>query len=76
MEKKVLGLALILIGLAGMFLSGYYFINGSGGTSNLTSVMIYMIAGAIIFFTGINVAMPANNFVHKTRAHSDSITGK
>lgn len=76
MEKKVLGLVLILIGLAGMFLSGYNFINGSGGTSNLTSVMIYMIAGAIIFFTGINVAMPSNNFVHKSRTPSDSITGK
>jgi archaellum biogenesis protein FlaJ (TadC family) len=76
MEKKVLGLALILVGLAGMFLSAYSFINGSGGTSNLTSVIIYLIAGAIIFFTGINVAMPTNNLVHKTRTPRDSVTGK
>ena len=66
MEKKLLGLVLIFAGIAGMMYSGYLFINGNGGSNNITQVIIYLVSGSILFFSGINFTVPHSNPVRKS----------
>ncbi|AXY78558.1 hypothetical protein D3H65_08195 [Paraflavitalea soli] len=55
MEKRVLGIIFTLLGAAGLILAAINFINGSGGTRNVKSIVIYSILGAIFFFAGMGL---------------------
>ncbi|MEO8583723.1 MAG: hypothetical protein ABI415_07990 [Flavitalea sp.] len=54
MQKRILGLVLLLVGLTGMGLSGYIFVTGTGGRIHLFEVTSYLLCGATCFFWGIN----------------------
>lgn len=54
MEKRVLGIILSLLGIAGLILAGYNFMNGSG-TRNIKEIILYGVLGAIFFFAGIGL---------------------
>ncbi len=55
MEKRILGIIFSLLGAAGLILAAIYFINGSGGTRNVKSIVIYAILGAVFFFAGVGL---------------------
>jgi uncharacterized membrane protein len=55
MEKRILGIILSLLGVAGLILAAVYFMNGSGGVRNVKSITIYAILGAVFFFSGISL---------------------
>lgn len=55
MEKKVFGIILTLLGIAGLILFAYYFVNSSGGSKNIKAVVMYAILGAVFFFAGISL---------------------
>lgn len=55
MEKRILGIIFSLLGAAGLILAAINFINGSGGTRNVKSIVIYAILGAVFFFAGVGL---------------------
>jgi hypothetical protein len=55
MEKRVLGIILSFLGIAGLIIGAVQFLNGGGGTRNVKEVIIYGILGAIFFFAGVSL---------------------
>lgn len=55
MEKRVLGITLSLLGIAGLILAAVKFINGGGSSRNIKEIIIYSILGAIFFFAGVTL---------------------
>lgn len=55
MEKRVIGIILTFLGIAGLILAAVNFMNGGGGTRNVKEIIIYGILGAIFFFAGIGL---------------------
>lgn len=55
MEKRILGFIFSLLGAAGLIIAGIQFMNGSGGTRNVKSIVIYAILGAVFFFAGVGL---------------------
>ncbi len=54
MEKRMFGIILTILGIVGLILAGYNFMNG-GGTRNVKEIVMYGILGAIFFFAGIGL---------------------
>jgi hypothetical protein len=55
MEKRVIGIILTFLGVAGLILAAVNFMNGGGGARNVKEIIIYGILGAIFFFAGIGL---------------------
>ena len=55
MEKRVLGIILSLLGVAGLIYAGFSFINGGTDTRNIKIIIFAGIVGAIFFFAGIGL---------------------
>jgi hypothetical protein len=55
MEKRVIGIILTFLGIAGLILAAVNFMNGGGGMKNVKEIIIYGILGAIFFFAGIGL---------------------
>lgn len=55
MEKRVLGIILSVLGVAGLICAGIAFMNGGSGTKNIKVIMFSGIVGAIFFFAGIGL---------------------
>ena len=55
MEKRVLGIILTLLGIAGLIAAAFYFMNGGQATRNVKSIIIYAILGAVFFAAGIGL---------------------
>ena len=55
MEKRVLGIILSLLGVVGLVLAGFKFLNGGGGNYNLKEIVLFGVLGAIFFFAGIGL---------------------
>jgi len=53
MEKRVLGIILSLLGVAGLIIAGVKFINVNWTSRNIKEVIIFSILGAIFFFAGV-----------------------
>lgn len=53
MEKRILGLILTLMGIIGLIVAGYYFMNTGKGTTNIKSIALYGILGIVFFGAGI-----------------------
>lgn len=49
-----MGIILSLLGIVGLILAGFNFMNGSG-TRNVKEIFIYGVLGAIFFFAGISL---------------------
>ncbi len=49
-----MGIILSILGIAGLILAGFNFMNGSG-TRNFKEIIIYGVLGAIFFFAGISL---------------------
>ncbi len=55
MEKRIFGIILSLLGIAGLILAAFNFMNGGYGERNIKEIIIYGILGAIFFFAGIGL---------------------
>ncbi len=55
MEKRIFGIILTVLGLAGLILAAFSFMNGGYGEKNIKEILIYGILGAIFFFAGIGL---------------------
>ncbi len=55
MEKRVIGIILTFLGIAGLILGAVNFMQSSGGMRNVKEIVIYFILGAIFFFAGISL---------------------
>lgn len=54
MEKRMFGIILTVLGIIGLILAGYNFMNG-GGTKNMKEIIMYGLLGAVFFFSGIGL---------------------
>ena len=55
MEKRVLGIILSVLGIAGLIYAGVQFMNGGDGTRNIKSIIFTGVLGAVFFFAGIGL---------------------
>lgn len=55
MEKRVIGMILTLLGIVGLVLAGYNFMNGGANNHNIKQIVLYGVLGAIFFFAGIGL---------------------
>ena len=55
MEKRILGIILSLLGVAGLIVAGVNFMGNNSGTNNIKTIVLYGILGAIFFFAGIGL---------------------
>ena len=55
MEKRVLGIILSVLGIAGLIYAGVQFMNGGEGTRNIKSIIFTGVLGAVFFFAGIGL---------------------
>lgn len=55
MEKRIIGILLTFLGIAGLILAAVNFMNTTGATRSVKGIIIYGILGAIFFFAGIGL---------------------
>ena len=55
MEKRIIGILLTFLGIAGLILGAINFLNSGGGTRSVKAILIYSILGAVFFFAGIGL---------------------
>ena len=55
MEKRVLGILLAILGMAGLILAAISFINGGHGARGTKAIVAYALLGIIFFFAGIGL---------------------
>lgn len=55
MEKRILGIILSVLGVAGLIYAGIIFMNGIAGTKNIRALIFAGVLGAIFFFAGISL---------------------
>lgn len=55
MEKRVLGIILSILGIAGLIYAGLSFMNGGAGERNIKVIIFTGVLGAVFFFAGIGL---------------------
>ena len=53
--KRIFGALLTVLGIAGLIYAAVVFVNTSGGTRNVKSLIIYGVLGIIFFIAGIGL---------------------
>jgi hypothetical protein len=61
MEKRILGIVLAILGLAGLILAAVSFMGPGDSTKHIKTIMVYCILGAIFFFSGIALVKRTND---------------
>jgi membrane associated rhomboid family serine protease len=56
MEKRLFGVILTILGVVGLILAAYNFVQGNTGTNHsVKSVVVYGVLGLLFFFAGIGL---------------------
>lgn len=55
MDKRIIAIGSIVLGIAAIILSALRFINGTGDVQNLTEILIYSLVGSAALFYGIHM---------------------
>jgi uncharacterized membrane protein len=55
MEKRVLGIILSVLGIAGLIYAGLSFLNGGAGQKTIKAIIFAGVLGAIFFIAGISL---------------------
>lgn len=55
MEKRILGIILSILGIAGLIFAAYSFMGGGEGSTHVKRILVFAILGAIFFFSGIGL---------------------
>jgi len=53
--KRIFGALLTVLGIAGLIYAAVVFVNTSGGTHNVKTLVIYGILGLLFFIAGISL---------------------
>jgi hypothetical protein len=61
MEKRLLGIILSILGIAGLIIAAIELINGGEGARHIKSMAVFGILGAIFFFAGISLVRNTND---------------
>ena len=61
MEKKIMGIILTIIGIAGLVIAGYYFMNTSKAENAVKSIALYGILGGVFFAAGVGLLKNTND---------------
>ena len=61
MEKRVLGIILSILGIAGLIIAAVNFMQGGGSNKNVKEIIIYGLLGVIFFFAGIGLVRNTND---------------
>jgi hypothetical protein len=55
MEKRILGIVLSVLGVIGLILAAVRFASGGSGSQGVRLTIIFLVLGAIFFFSGIGL---------------------
>jgi hypothetical protein len=55
MEKRVFGIILTVLGVAGLILAGIYFIRNVNNNHSIREILVYGILGLLFFVAGISL---------------------
>ena len=55
MEKRIIGMILTLLGIAGLIAAAIYFVNTQGGVRNIKMIAVYGVLGLVFFLSGIGL---------------------
>ena len=67
MEKRVFGVILTILGIAGLLLAAYNFIQGNTNTNHsIRSVAMYGILGLLFFFAGIGLIRNTRDLTNRS----------
>jgi hypothetical protein len=61
MEKRVLGIILSILGIAGLILAAVSFMGGGDGAKHIKSIVVFAVLGVIFFFAGIGLVRNTND---------------
>lgn len=55
MEKRVIGILLTVLGIAGLIAAGYFFMRGGESNFAIKSIALYAILGLVFFLSGVGL---------------------
>jgi len=55
MEKKMFGIILTVLGIAGLIAAAVSFVNAKSGSYNIKLIIVYAVLGALFFTAGIGL---------------------
>jgi hypothetical protein len=55
MEKRLLGIILSILGIAGLVVAGAFFMHSGHGEKNVKGIILFGLLGALFFFAGISL---------------------
>lgn len=55
MEKRLFGILLTILGIAGLIAAAWYFVNSGTGTRAIKAIIVFGLLGAIFFAAGIGL---------------------
>jgi uncharacterized membrane protein len=61
MEKRILGIILAILGIAGLVIAAVCFIQGGEASRHIKLVVVMGILGAVFFFSGIGLVRNTND---------------
>ena len=61
MEKRVLGIILSILGIAGLIFAAMSFMGGGEGAKHVRAIFVFAILGVIFFFSGIGLVRNTND---------------
>jgi hypothetical protein len=61
MEKRVLGIILSILGIAGLIIAAVNFMGGGEGARHLKSIIVFAILGVVFFSSGIGLVRNTND---------------
>jgi len=66
MEKRIFGVILTVLGIAGLILAAYYFVRGNANSGReIRSVLVYGVLGLLFFFGGIGLIRNTRDLTNK-----------
>ena len=66
MEKRLFGVILTILGIGGLIIAAYNFVQGNTGTNhNVKSVVVYAILGLLFFFSGIGLIRSTRDLTNR-----------
>ncbi|HEY8734501.1 MAG TPA: hypothetical protein VIL90_08060 [Puia sp.] len=66
MEKRVFGVILTVLGIVGLIIAAYNFVQGNTGSNHsVKSVAVYAILGLLFFFAGIGLIRSTRDLTNR-----------
>ena len=65
MEKRIIGALLVIVGIIGLVLSAYYFVNHATSEYSVKLIAVYGILGIIFFASGIGLIRRTRDVINK-----------